>query len=141
MSDYHILALHHDVLREPGMSDDDFVLKRLVYIMRCIGTLMNREKFTGEPGVIEYDIPDRHFKGQLHLTRDKGEAVTDPGRFLPPHLQITVDSERLFELDEQMKNNQQRNVIFAEREFRGSQALLDRVLQGMKSGKCVRTRL
>lgn len=140
-TEYHILANHHWVVPEIGMSEEVYTRKRLVSVIHCMGALMNRDKFTDGTGVAEYEVPDRDFRAQLHLRADGMKVVTDEAEFLPPHLLIRVDSQRLFDLDQQVRNNRKLPTDNADVGFRGTQSIVDRMLWGMKNGQCPAIRL
>ena len=141
-TEYHILANHHWTIPEPGMTEEQLEEKRIINVIHCMGALMNRESFTGDmPGVAEFDVWDKAYKAQLHIRAERLRVVLDREEFLPPNLIIRVESGRLFELDEKIRFNRQMNTDSGTQEFSGTQAIVNRMLMSMKTGRCVTVKI
>ena len=140
-TEYHILANHHWTVPREGMTDEEYKLRKLTDVIHCMGALMNRDRFTKEPGVAEFDVTDLDFKAQIRLTVEKLEIVTDPQSFLPCHIRIEVSSERLIELDRYVRSGQSHSIHGSKAGFHGTQAIVNRMLWAIQNGQCATIRL
>lgn len=140
-TEYHTLANYHWVVQRDGMSDEEYIRQRMIAVIQCMGALMDRDRLTGETGVAEFEVPDRNFKAQLRLRAEKMEVITDPEAFTSPHIRIVVKSERLFQLDRQVRNNDLGSADRSEASFRGTRTIVDRILLAMENHQCVAVNL